>query len=132
MTFDLDTIRARFPALSVIDGESPRFYFDNPGGTQVSQNVVDSMSDCLIQSNANVQGYFRTSKKVDAIVEQAHEAVADLLNAPSRDEIIFGQNMTTLTLHVSREALIYSVSGYNTDHHSQLHGDLGNASTNAR
>ena len=102
MTFDLDTIRARFPALSVIDGESPRFYFDNPGGTQVSQNVVDSMSDCLIQSNANVQGYFRTSKKVDAIVEQAHEAVADLLNAPSRDEIIFGQNMTTLTLHVSR------------------------------
>ena len=102
MTFDLDTIRARFPALSVIDGESPRIYFDNPGGTQVSQNVVDSMSDCLIQSNANVQGYFRTSKKVDAIVEQAHEAVADLLNAPSRDEIIFGQNMTTLTLHVSR------------------------------
>ena len=33
---------------------------------------------------------------------------------------------------VPKEALIYSVSGYNTDHHSQLHGDLGNASTNAR
>jgi len=102
MTFDLDTIRARFPALSIIDGESPRIYFDNPGGTQVSQDVIDSMSDCLVQSNANVQGYFRTSKKVDELVEQTHEAVADLLNAPSRDEIIFGQNMTTLTLHVSR------------------------------
>jgi cysteine desulfurase family protein (TIGR01976 family) len=102
MTFDLDTIRARFPALSIIDGESPRIYFDNPGGTQVSQNVVDSISDCLVQLNANVDGYFHTSKKVDALIEQAHEAVADLLNAPSRDEIIFGQNMTTLTLHVSR------------------------------
>ena len=34
--------------------------------------------------------------------------------------------------NTTREALIYSVSGYNTDHHSQLHGDLGNASTNAR
>ena len=102
MTFDLDTIRARFPALSIIDGESPRIYFDNPGGTQVSQNVVDSISDCLVQLNANFHGYFHTSKKVDALIEQAHEAVADLLNAPSRDEIIFGQNMTTLTLHVSR------------------------------
>ncbi len=102
MTFDLGTIRARFPALSIIDGESPRIYFDNPGGTQVSQNVVDSISDCLVQLNANVEGYFHTSKKVDALIEHAHEAVADLLNAPSRDEIIFGQNMTTLTLHVSR------------------------------
>ena len=31
-----------------------------------------------------------------------------------------------------REALIYSVSGYNTDRYSKLHGALGNASTNAR
>lgn len=102
MTFNLDTVRAQFPALSIIDGDSPRIYFDNPGGTQVSQNVVDSMSDCLIQTNANVQGPFRTSQMVDALIEEAHAAIADLLNAPSRDEIIFGQNMTTLTLHVSR------------------------------
>src|SRR5690606_32671736 len=32
----------------------------------------------------------------------AHAAMADLLNAPSPDEIVFGQNMTSLTLHVSR------------------------------
>ncbi len=102
MTFDLEAIRSQFPALSIIDGESPRIYFDNPGGTQVSQMVVDGMSDCLIQSNANIQGYFRTSHMVDALIESAHEAMADLLNAPSRDEIVFGQNMTTLTLHISR------------------------------
>ena len=28
--------------------------------------------------------------------------MADLLNAPSPDEIVFGQNMTTITLHISR------------------------------
>ena len=102
MTFDLDKIRARFPALSLVDNEIPRVYFDNPGGTQVSQMVVDRMNDCLIRSNANVHGYFHTSQEVDAIIEGAHEAIADLVNAPSRDEIVFGQNMTTLTLHISR------------------------------
>jgi len=102
LTFDLEAIRSQFPALSIIDGESPRIYFDNPGGTQVSQMVVDRMSDCLIQSNANIQGYFRTSHLVDALIEGAHEAMADLLNAQSGDEIVFGQNMTTLTLHISR------------------------------
>ena len=102
MTFDLDKIRARFPALSLVDNEIPRVYFDNPGGTQVSQMVVDRMNDCLVRSNANEHGYFRTSQEVDAIIEGAHEAIADLVNAPSRDEIVFGQNMTTLTLHISR------------------------------
>lgn len=102
MTFDLDTVRARFPALSISDGDLPRIYFDNPGGTQVSQQVVDRMRDCLIHSNANVRGHFRTSQLVDAIVDDAHRAIADLLNAPSPEEIVFGQNMTTLTFHVSR------------------------------
>jgi cysteine desulfurase family protein (TIGR01976 family) len=102
MSFDLDTIRAQFPGLSIIDDEAPRVYFDNPGGTQVSQRVIDSMNDCLIRTNANEHGYFRTSQKVDALIKGAHEAVADLLNASSSDEIVFGQNMTTLTLHVSR------------------------------
>ena len=102
MTFDLDTIRAQFPALSIRDGELPRVYLDNPAGTQVPQKIVDRMSDCLIRSNANELGHFRTSQMVDAIIEGAHEAIADLINAPSRDEIVFGPNMTTLTLHVSR------------------------------
>ena len=44
----------------------------------------------------------------------------------------FDASELQMLAYPSREALIYSVSGYNTDHHSQLHGDLGNASTNAR
>jgi cysteine desulfurase family protein (TIGR01976 family) len=100
--FDLDTVRSRFPALSIADNGVPRIYFDNPAGTQVSQLVVDRMSECLLQANANLGGYFATSRKADVIVDDAHAAMADLLNAPSPEEVIFGQNMTTLTLHVSR------------------------------
>lgn len=102
MTIDLNSIRARFPALSIQDGDTPRIYFDNPAGTQVPQDVIDRMSQCLIESNANVHGYFRTSQKVDEVIAEAHVAMADLLNAGSSDEIVFGQNMTTLTLHMSR------------------------------
>jgi selenocysteine lyase/cysteine desulfurase len=102
MPFDLDSIRAQFPALAIRDGEASRIYFDNPAGTQVPQRVVDAMSRCLVESNANVHGYFRTSQTVDALIDDAHEAMADLLNATSPNEIVFGQNMTTITLHMSR------------------------------
>lgn len=102
MSYQLNLIREKFPALAIRDGDQPRIYFDNPAGTQVPQSVVDRMSSCLIDSNANMRGYFRTSQLVDALVDEAHQAMADLLNASSRDEIIFGQNMTTITLHMSR------------------------------
>ncbi len=102
MLYDLDAIRSQVPALSVRDGGTPRIYFDNPAGTQVPQAVVDRMSDCMLESNANVGGYFRTSGRATAVVDEAHAAMADMLNASSADEIIFGQNMTTITLYVSR------------------------------
>lgn len=102
MQFNLDLIRAQFPSLAITDKGTPRIYFDNPAGTQVPQAVVDRMSECLIESNANVHGDFRTSQKVDRLIASAHEAMADMLNAPSADEIVFGQNMTTITLHMSR------------------------------
>ena len=59
-------------------------------------------SHYLTTCNANHGGVFTTSRESDAILHDAHQAVADLLNAPSADEIVFGQNMTSLTFHVSR------------------------------
>src|SRR5262249_4471477 len=50
----------------------------------------------------NHGGEFTTSRESDAILERAHQAAADLIHAPSANEIIFGPNMTTLTLHLSR------------------------------
>ena len=102
MSYDLDAVRARFPSLSITDNGQRRIYFDNPAGTQVPASVAEAMSDCLLKHNANQGGYFRTAMEADAIVAGAREAMADLLNAPSSDEIVFGQNMTTITLHISR------------------------------
>jgi len=102
MQFDLESVRAQFPALSLSDDGVPRIYLDNPAGTQVPVRVADAMSDCLLHKSANLGGYFASSADADAIVAGARAAMADFLNAPASDEIIFGQNMTTITLHLSR------------------------------
>jgi cysteine desulfurase family protein (TIGR01976 family) len=100
--FDVTSCRAQFPALSIADGGRPRVYLDNPAGTQVPRQVIDRTVDCLTSRNANLGGYFRTTVEAGELVDQAHEACADFYNAASSSEIVFGQNMTTLTLHMSR------------------------------
>ena len=102
MSYDPASVRSFFPALAQTDDGKPRIYFDNPAGTQVPSMVAERMRDCLLESNANLGGGFQTSDRADAVVADAHAAMADLLNASSPDEITFGQNMTTLTLEVSR------------------------------
>ena len=60
MTYDLDAVRARFPALAIRDDGKPRIYLDNPAGTQVPTTVAEAMSRCLLETNANGGGFFRT------------------------------------------------------------------------
>ena len=108
---DLDAIRDQFPSLAETDNGSPRLYFDNPAGTQVSRRVVERMSECLLHGNANIGGYFKTSELAGALVDDARSAMADFFNAPSTDEVIFGQNMTSLTLHMSRSIGRYLKAG---------------------
>lgn len=100
--YPLDEIRSCFPALSLDEHLGGRAYFDNPAGTQVPAIVVERMSHCLLEASANLGGPFATSRLADEIVADAHLAMADFLNAPSPQEIVFGQNMTTLTLHLAR------------------------------
>ncbi|GHF27996.1 cysteine desulfurase-like protein [Kordiimonas sediminis] len=60
------------------------------------------MTNCLISANANLGGYFKTSVAADRLMDEAHAAAATFLGAKSAREIIFGQNSTSLTLHISR------------------------------
>ena len=94
--------RRHFPALALTDAGRPRVYFDNPAGTQVPQQVVDRTVDCLVNRNANLGGYFATTMAAGELVDEAHRACADFYNAATPAEIVFGQNMTTLTFHMSR------------------------------
>ncbi len=97
MTFDVREIRSHFPSLL-----SGAVFFDNPGGTQVSQEVIDAVCDYYKTSNSNTHGAFATARRTDAVMADARAALADFLNAASPNEIVFGPNMTTLTFNVSR------------------------------
>ena len=99
---DPNQIRPHFPALSRMYDGKPLVYFDGPGGTQVTQSCIDAMAAYLSRCNANHGGYFITGVESDAIVHEAHEAMADFLNTHDADEVIFGPNMTTLTFAISR------------------------------
>ena len=94
-------IRAHFPALEREQHGLPVAYFDGPGGTQVPSTVAHVMSDYLLHHNANTAWAYPTSEETDAMLAAAREATADFLNA-KHTEVAFGNNMTTLTFHVSR------------------------------
>ena len=96
-----DTIRAQFPALTRRHGGVPVAYFDGPGGTQVPSSVVEGMRDYLLNHNANTHWNYPASAETDAALLKARETFADFFNA-SPNEIVFGNNMTTLTFHVAR------------------------------
>jgi cysteine desulfurase family protein (TIGR01976 family) len=100
--FDVDAIRAEFPALGREQDGRPVVFLDGPGGTQVPQRVIDAVGSYLADTNANAGGAFATSEASDGMVAEAHAAVADFLGAGSPDEIKFGYNMSTLTLHIGR------------------------------
>lgn len=100
MTLDFSAIKSQFPSL-----DRPDIFFDNPGGTQIAKQSLDRINRYLIECNANHGGAFATSIASDAVLEEAHQAMADFYNASSPEEIVFGNNMTTLTLHISRSIL---------------------------
>lgn len=97
MPFDLAYVRGRFPALY-----RDAVFFDNPGGTQVAQSVLDRVARYLVETNANHGGAFATSRASDAVIDQARAACADFYHAARPEEIVFGANMTSLTFSFSR------------------------------
>ena len=97
MTLDPTLIRGQFPSL-----DRPAVFFDNPGGTQIARQSAGRIQKYLLECNANHEGAFATSLQSDGILDEAHVAMADFLNAARPEEIVFGNNMTTLTLHISR------------------------------
>jgi cysteine desulfurase family protein (TIGR01976 family) len=97
----VDSIRSHFPALARRHAGKPVAYFDGPGGTQVPQEVVDAIADYLCHHNANTHWAYPTSAETDAAINHSREAFADFFNCSPR-EVAFGNNMTTITFHISR------------------------------
>jgi len=100
-SFDLEWVRAQFPALAQTLNGHPVVFLDGPGGTQVPKTVIDAIAQYMLTSNANLHGAFTTSKRTDALMIDARTAIADFLGC-DHDEVVFGLNMTSLTFALSR------------------------------
>lgn len=100
-SYDLTDVRNRFPALARTENGFPVAYLDGPGGTQAPQTVLDAISGTLSKGVSNLGGDFGASLDAERVSAGARSAIARLFNA-SPEEIVFGQNMTSLTFSVSR------------------------------
>ena len=93
--WNIDAVRAAFPALALTDGGVPRIYLDAPAGTQVAGRVIEAMRTAMIEACANDGGVFRTSEAAGAIAQASLEGAAAFYNCTA-DEVIFGLNTTSL------------------------------------
>ncbi|HEV3360379.1 MAG TPA: cysteine desulfurase-like protein [Pseudonocardiaceae bacterium] len=96
MGYDVDALRARFPALA-----SGTAHFDGPGGSQVPDVVADAVHATLVSSIANRGRVTAAERRADDVVRAARSAMADLLRADERG-IVFGRSMTQLTYDFAR------------------------------
>lgn len=98
---DVPAIRACFPALERREAGRPVAYFDGPGGTQVPRSVGEAMLDYLYHHNANTHWAYASSAETDALLDEARVTFADFLGCRA-NEVVFGQNMTSLVFHLTR------------------------------
>jgi len=59
---------------------------------------------------------FEISRQSDAILHEAHAAMADFLNVSRPEEIIFGNNMTTLNKTPSVSQFAWLLERHKSDH----------------
>src|SRR5688500_10901928 len=96
--FPVDALRTQFPALREA---GPFAFFDNAGGAQIPQSVLDAVTHHLVSHNVQRGGRYSRSLAVDQAVAEARESVALLVNAFSPAEICFGMNATSFIRLVS-------------------------------
>ena len=100
-TFDVAWAREQFPSLKLqVNGHAAAF-LDGPAGTQVPKQVMEAVENYFISANANTCGAFETSRRNDAMIAATRNAMADFFNCEA-NEVVFGQNMTTITFALAR------------------------------
>ncbi|WP_432079440.1 cysteine desulfurase-like protein [Streptomyces sp. YPW6] len=96
MSYDVQAVRARFPAL-----RSGTAHFDGPGGTQTPEPVVAAIGEAMRRPLSNRGSTLPGEVNADEIVRDFRQAMADLLGADPGG-IVFGRSATQLTYDVAR------------------------------
>lgn len=94
-TFDVQRIRRDFPILSQTIRGKPLVYLDSGASAQKPAVVIDAMRNAMETQYANVhRGLHWMSERTTDAYEAARDAVAKLMNAPDREEIVLTQSVT--------------------------------------
>jgi len=90
-----EAIREDFPILAQKINNHPLVYFDNAATTQKPRAVIEAIQKYYEHDNANVhRGVHELSNRATAAYEEARERVAQFINAPGREDIIFTRGTT--------------------------------------
>jgi cysteine desulfurase family protein (TIGR01976 family) len=96
MAFDVQTVRAGFPALR--EGTA---HFDGPGGSQTPASVAEAVARTMTSSISNRGRVTASERRADDIVLEARAAMGDLLGTEAGG-VVFGRSMTALTYDLAR------------------------------
>jgi cysteine desulfurase / selenocysteine lyase len=93
--YDVNRIRADFPALAMQVYNKPLTYLDNAASAQKPQAVLDRLQHAYTAEYANVhRGLHYLANAATEAYEGAREKVRAFLNAERHEEIIFTRNAT--------------------------------------
>jgi hypothetical protein len=92
-TFDVTALRKHFPAL-----DKKQVYFDNAGGSQVIQEVIDSVSEYLGGTNVQLGASYPIAQKSTNLFAAGKDAVAKYINADF-DEVGKAEHPNTRQTH---------------------------------
>jgi cysteine desulfurase family protein (TIGR01976 family) len=98
---DIGWVRSQFPSLQTQVNGQPAAFLDGPAGTQVPTQVMHAIQSYLMNANANTCGAFLTSRRTDETLAGSRAVMADFFHC-APEEVVFGQNMTTITFSIAR------------------------------
>jgi cysteine desulfurase / selenocysteine lyase len=93
--FDVERVREDFPILREIVNGHPLVYLDNAATTQKPQAVIDAIVHYYCHDNSNVhRGAHTLASRATEKFEGARTKVAEFLNAPSSQQILWTRGTT--------------------------------------
>jgi cysteine desulfurase / selenocysteine lyase len=94
VTYDVEAVRKDFPILDRrVHGGLTLVYLDSANTSQKPRQVLDAIAEHYERHNANIhRAQHVLAEEATAAYEAGRDKVAGLINAPSRDEVIFTKN----------------------------------------
>jgi len=91
----MNSYRSDFPILDQMVNGKPLIYFDNAATTQKPKQVIEALKHYYEMDNANIhRGAHALADRSTAKYENTRKKIADFLNSPSTEQIIFTSGTT--------------------------------------